>query len=71
MNTATSFHNFFHNFFLVQYYLGFEVQVHPLPKPEPTKRLLKRNIVRCYSELKPNVPTRNCIGSLCSQDLCK
>ena len=33
--------------------------------------LLKRNIGRCYSELKPNVPLRNCIGSLHSQDLCK
>ena len=33
--------------------------------------VLKRNIVRCYSNLKPNVPLRNCIGSLCSQDLCK
>ena len=33
--------------------------------------LLKRNIVRCYSDLKPNVPLRNCIGSLRSQDLCK
>ena len=33
--------------------------------------LLKRNIVRCYSNLKPNIPTRNCIGSLRSQDLCK
>ena len=34
-------------------------------------RLLKQNIVRFYSELKLNVPTRNCIGSLRSQDLCK
>ena len=33
--------------------------------------LLKWNIVRCYSNLKPNIPTRNCIRSLCSQDLCK
>ena len=33
--------------------------------------LLKRNIKRCYSDLKPNVPLRNCIGSLRSQDLCK
>ena len=32
--------------------------------------VLKRNIVRCYSDLKLNVPTRNCIGSLRSQDLC-
>ena len=36
-----------------------------------TTFLLKWNIVRCYSDLKPNIPTRNCIGSLCSQDLCK
>ena len=33
--------------------------------------VLKRNIGRCYSDLKPNVPLRNCIGSLRSQDLCK
>ena len=33
--------------------------------------VLKRNIMRCYSDLKPNVLLRNCIGSLCSQDLCK
>ena len=33
--------------------------------------LLKRNIMRCYSELKVNIPTRNCIRSLRSQDLCK
>ena len=33
--------------------------------------VLKQNIVRCYSDLKPNVPTRNCIGSLRSKDLCK
>ena len=33
--------------------------------------LLKRNILRCYADLKPNVPTRNCIRSLRSQDLCK
>ena len=33
--------------------------------------LLKRNIGRCYSDLKPKVPLRNCIGSLRSQDLCK
>ena len=34
-------------------------------------KVLKRNIGRCYSDLKLNVPTRNCIGSLRSQDLCK
>ena len=28
-------------------------------------------ISEIYSDLKPNVLTRNCIGSLCSQDLCK
>ena len=33
--------------------------------------LLKWNIVRCYSNLKLNILTRHCIGSLCSQDLCK
>ena len=33
--------------------------------------VLKQNIVRCYSNLKLNTPTRNCIGSLHSQDLCK
>ena len=33
--------------------------------------MLKRNIGRCYSDLKPNVLLRNCIGSLRSQDLCK
>ena len=33
--------------------------------------VLKWNIVRCYSDLKPNIPTRNCIGSLHSQNLCK
>ena len=33
--------------------------------------MLKQNIVRYYSELKPNIPTRNCIRSLRSQDLCK
>ena len=32
-------------------------------------KLLKWNIMRCYSDLKLNIPTRNCIGSLCSQDL--
>ena len=37
----------------------------------PGLYLLKRNIGRCYSDLKPNVPLRNCIGSLRSQDLCK
>ena len=31
--------------------------------------MLKRNIVRCYSDLKLNVPLRNCIRSLRSQDL--
>ena len=34
-------------------------------------RMLKWNIVRCYSDLKLNISTRNCIGSLRSQDLCK
>ena len=33
--------------------------------------LLKQNIGRCYSDLKLNIPTRNCIGSLHSQDLCQ
>ena len=33
--------------------------------------VLERNIVRCYSNLKLNILTRNCIGSLRSQDLCK
>ena len=33
--------------------------------------LVKWNIMRCYSDLKPNILTRNCIGSLCSKDLCK
>ena len=33
--------------------------------------LLKQNIMRCYSNLKLNIPTRNCIGSLHSQDLYK
>ena len=33
--------------------------------------LLKQNTVRCYSDLKLNILTRNCIRSLCSQDLCK
>ena len=32
--------------------------------------VLKQNIVRCYSNSKPNIPTRNCMGSLHSQDLC-
>ena len=39
--------------------------------PSMTLMLLKRNIVRYYSDLKPNIPLRNCIGSLRSQDLCK
>ena len=34
-------------------------------------KVLKRNIGRYYSDLKPNVPLRNCIGSLHSQDLWK
>ena len=33
--------------------------------------VLKQNIGRYYSNLKPNIPTRDCIGSLRSQDLCK
>ena len=33
--------------------------------------VLKQNIVRCYSNLKLNIPTRNCIRSLCSQVLHK
>ena len=45
-------------------------------KPMPTReeiraKLLKWNMVRYYSDLKPNVLTRNCIRSLRSQDLCK
>ena len=41
------------------------------PRRFTAKPMLKWNIVRCYSDLKPNVPTRNCIRSLRSQDLCK
>ena len=44
---------------------------HRCSHTHPSHLLLKRNIERCYSDLKPNVPTRNCIGSLRSQDLCK
>ena len=39
--------------------------------PNWHKAVLKRNIGRCYSDWKPNVPLRNCIRSLRSQDLCK
>ena len=35
-----------------------------------TLYVLKCNIVRCFYNLKLNILTRNCIRSLCSQDLC-
>ena len=57
------------------YTVGSESKEKELEDSQPfihgVKLLLKQNIVRCYSDLKPNVPTRNCIGSLCSQDLWK